>query len=317
MEIAIGILVAAVVLFLLYSMFRNRSKRMAEAAQNSDSAPATGLSVSKDLFEAELGHRPPLESFHIVGNEARVTFDVPLDDEEDTVLNDLLVGEGVEVVRQKRHELPIGDIEEIVVFAGRGESREVGRTRLASPGELPPPALEEGMSISAVAHDPFAAPFDEDQERAPVVDSNFDPSSDELGPIRDELNFPRGLERGLRATGTDPDSLNGPELVVSLLKMFGYRVTEQSHEGTYLATKDGVSTYIATEAHTDSAHPELSEGAIQRFVAAFGSSNADRGMMITDMYGPFKIYEIERNQPKVRFITRERLQRFIDSMALG
>jgi hypothetical protein len=29
------------------------------------------------------------------------------------------------------------------------------------------------------------------------------------------------------------------------------------------------------------------------------------------------IYEIESNQPKVRFITRERVQRFIDSMAMG
>ncbi len=317
MEIFIGVVAAAVVIYLLYNMFRNRKKRMEDAAKSSDSAAATGLSVSKDLFEAELGHHPPLESFHVVGNEARVTFDVPLQDEEDSVLNDLLVGEGVEVVRQKRHELPISDIEEIVVFAGRGQSREVGRTKLASPGELPPPALAEGMSIAAVAHDPFAAPFDDDDDRPPPAVSDFDPSSDELGPIRDELNFPMGLERGLRATGTDPASLNGPELVVALLKMFGYRVTEQSYEGTYMATKDGISTYIATEAHTESSHPELSEGAIQRFVAAFGSSGADRGMMITDKYGPFKIYEIERNQPKVRFVTRERLQRFIDSMALG
>jgi hypothetical protein len=29
------------------------------------------------------------------------------------------------------------------------------------------------------------------------------------------------------------------------------------------------------------------------------------------------IHEIEANQPKIRFVTRERIQRFIDSMALG
>jgi hypothetical protein len=40
-------------------------------------------------------------------------------------------------------------------------------------------------------------------------------------------------------------------------------------------------------------------------------------MLITDKYGPFLIHEIEVNQPRVRFITRERIQRFIDSMALG
>jgi hypothetical protein len=40
-------------------------------------------------------------------------------------------------------------------------------------------------------------------------------------------------------------------------------------------------------------------------------------MFISDKYGPFTIYEIEANQPRVKFITRERIQRFVDSMALG
>jgi hypothetical protein len=40
-------------------------------------------------------------------------------------------------------------------------------------------------------------------------------------------------------------------------------------------------------------------------------------MLISDKYAPFMIHEIEAHQPKVRFITRERIQRFVDSMALG
>ena len=43
----------------------------------------------------------------------------------------------------------------------------------------------------------------------------------------------------------------------------------------------------------------------------------ERGMLISDKYSPYMVYEVESNQPKVRFITRERIQRFIDSMAIG
>ena len=64
-------------------------------------------------------------------------------------------------------------------------------------------------------------------------------------------------------------------------------------------------------------HPELEEDVIRRFLADFSSSGAERGILITDKYSPFMIHEIEANQPKVRFITRERFQAFVDSMALG
>jgi hypothetical protein len=99
--------------------------------------------------------------------------------------------------------------------------------------------------------------------------------------------------------------------------MFGYGVTEQAYDGSYMATKSGVSTYIETDTYKSGDYPELGEGVIRRFLANFGSSGADRGMLISDKYSPFMIHEIETNQPRVRFITRERVQRFIDSMALG
>ncbi len=145
----------------------------------------------------------------------------------------------------------------------------------------------------------------------------MDLPEDELGPLRAELKIPKGLDRGLRALGTDPDALSGPDLILALLRMFGYRVTEQAYHGSYMAMKDGVSTYILTDGYERGQHPELGEEVIRRFLADFGSSGAERGMLISDKYSPFMIYEIEMNQPKVRFITRERVQRFIDSMALG
>ncbi|HUG32010.1 MAG TPA: hypothetical protein VMM14_03885 [Acidimicrobiia bacterium] len=317
MEVVIIVLALAIAGYVVFNMFRARKRKMEEAARSGSTAPAAGISVSRDLFGAESGHHAPVESFHVSGDEARVTFDVPLDDEDDEVLNDLLMGEAVEVVRQKRHTLPIDDVTHIVVFAGRDRVREVGRTKLPAPGELPPPALDS-LSFTQIARDPFAAPFDEaGTDHGVAYETRADVPEDELPPLRDDLKIPKGLDRGLRALGTDPESLNGPEFVIALLRMFGYGVTEQAYPGSYMAIKDGVSTYIATDGYEKGQYPELEEGVIRRFLADFGSSAAERGMLISDKYAPFLIHEIEANQPKVRFITRERIQRFIDSMALG
>lgn len=318
MEVLITVVVLAIAGFLVFNMFRNRKRRMEEAARSGSTAPATGLSVSRDLFDPETGQRAPVESFHVVGDEARVTFDVPLDDEDDEILNELLMAEAVEVIRQKRHTLPIDDVHHIVVFAGKDQVREVGRSKLPSPGELPPPALEAGLSFIHIARDPFAAPFDEERaDHGVAYETRADVPEDELPPLREDLKIPKGLDRGLRAHGTDPDQLNGPDFVIALLRMFGYRVTEQAYPGSYMAIKDGVSTYIATDSYEKGEYPEVDEGVIRRFIADYGSSAADRGMLISDKYAPFMIHEIEGNQPKVKFITRERIQRFVDSMALG
>lgn len=317
MEQIIIVLVLALVGYLLFRMFRNRNKRMKEAASQSQTAQATGLSINRDMFGADTGHHTPLESFHVAGEEARVTFDVPLDDEDDEVLNDLLLGEAIEVVRQKRHTLPIDDVREIVVFAGREKNREVVRHRLPAPGELPPPMHDLGVSFTAIAHDPFAAHFDDRDDSGVTYGTAVNVPEDDLPPLIDELRIPKGLDRGLRALGADPAKLGGPEFVIALLRLFGYAVSEQAHEGSYMATKDGQSTFIATDAYKSGDYPELQENVIRRFLGEFSSSAANRGMLITDKYGPFLIHEIETNQPKVRFITRERIQKFIDSMALG
>ena len=292
---------------------------MAAAEGEGSTAAGLGLSTGRDLFEAETGHRAPVAEFHVHGDEAVVTFDVPLPDGEDQILHDLLVDEAVEVVREKRHTLPIDDVEVIVAKAGRaGDIREVGRTKLPSAGELPPPLAPAGLSLAKVARDPFASPFEENEaDHAVVYETKVDVPGDKLPPLSKEMRLPAGLERGLRASGHDPDTTDGPQFVLALLRMFGYQVTEQAVPGSYVALKDGVSTYILTDAYSEGDHPELSDSMIRKFLADFGSSGAERGMLISDKYSPFSIYEIEGHQPKVRFITRERIQRFIDSMALG
>lgn len=310
------VLLLAVAAYLLYNAFRTRKQRMRDAERSSKTAAATGMSVSRDLFGAELGHRAPLESFHVVGDEARVTFAVPLDEEDDEVLFDLLTGEAIEVVRERRHTLPIDDVTTIVVLAGgEGRVREVARHKLPSRGELPPPLPGSGLSLTHIAHDPFAAHFEEEAEVAYETAARV--PADELGPLHEEIRIPKALDRGMRAVGTDPSTLSGPDFVLALLRMFGYSVTEQAYDDSYMAVKDGISTYIVTDAYRKGDYPEVDEGLIRRFLAEFSSSGAERGMLISDRYSPFMVYEVEANQPKVRFVTRERIQRFIDSMAMG
>jgi hypothetical protein len=257
----------------------------------------------------------PVRDFHVHGNEARVTFDVPLPDTEDPVLNDLLVDEGVEVVREKRHSLPIADVTEIVVFAGRDEVKEVGRAKLPSPGELPPPIDRDVFNLTHVARDPFASQFDVDHTVS--IDTAVRVPADELKPLLQDLRVPKGLDRGLRARGVDPAAVTGPELMLALLEMFGYQVTPLGEPDVYMATKDNVRTFIRTDSYDPGEHPELDEALVRKFVAEFATSGADRGMFISDKYGPFMTHDIEATDRRIRFVTRERAQDFIDSMALG
>lgn len=317
MDKLVIVVILAAAAYVVFYLFRSRSRRMKEAQSQSATAVAQGLAVARDLFEPGSGVRAPVESFHVVGNEARVTFDVPLGDSDDPILHDLLADEAIEVVREKRHTLPIDDVDHIVIFAGRDPVREVARRKLHAPGVLPEPVPELGVSFAHIAHDPFAAPFEEETDHSVHYGSGTRVPADELGPISDELKIPAGLDRGMRALGTDPAQLSAPDFVLTLLKMFGYTITEQAYEGSFMAVKGGVSTYIETDVYEKGNYPELEEKVIHRFLADFGSSGADRGMLVSDRYSPFMIYDVEANQPKVRFVTRERVQGFIDTMALG
>ena len=48
----------------------------------------------------------------------------------------------------------------------------------------------------------------------------------------------------------------------------------------------------------------------------FVNSGADRGLLISDKFSPFGVYEREKREPRIRFVTRERLQKFIDALSL-
>ena len=307
--IGITLIVLGVGLLVLNLVLSRRKKLKRLTA--TEAAPPTAPAA---ILEPE-APRAPVADFHVHGDEARVTFDVPLPDEDDEVLNELLIDEAVEVVREKRHTLPIDDVTVIVVFAGKPEPREIGRTKLPAPGELPPPIGAPGFTYVHLAPDPFAGEFETDH--TVLYDTKVDVPADELPPLASEIRLPEGLARGLRTTGIDPEAATGPEMILALLRMFGYKLAETDYDDTFLATKDGTSIFIRTDAYRSGDHPELDEGAINRFLADFSTSRADQGILVTDKYGPLRVYEIERRQPRCRFLTRERTQRFIDSMALG
>ncbi len=307
--VALAFLALIVIAVLAVSLSRQRKR-----AANMDLEDKSWLRPVPAEAEPGFG-AAPVRDFHVHGHQARVTFDVPLPDQDDRVLNDLLVDEAVEVVREKRHALPIGDVTEIVVFAGRDEVKEVGRSKLPAPGELPPPIEREVFNLTHIARDPFASQFEVDHTVS--YDTAVRVPADELRPLLQDLRVPQGLDRGLRARGVDPDAVTGPEFILALLEMFGYKVTPQGEPDVYLATKDNLRTFIRTDSFDPGEHPELEEGLVRKFVAEFATSGADRGMFISDKYGPFMTHDIEASDRRIRFVTRERAQGFIDSMALG
>jgi hypothetical protein len=264
-----------------------------------------------DLEDTSWLRRSPPEPDPITKRAAVADFHVH---GSDPVLNDLLVDEAVEVVREKRHTLPIDEVTEIVVFAGRGDSREIGRTRLPAPGQLPSALQSDMFNLIHIARDPFAGQFED--ELVTHVETQVQVPKDDLGPLSQELRIPLGLERGLRTRGVDPTKASGPELILALLEMFGYEVNPQA-DGTFIAIKDNLRTFIRAEPHLPGSYPELDEQVVRKFIVEFGTAGAGRGLLISDKLGPFMIHDVEATNPRIRFVTRERIQRFIDSMALG
>lgn len=305
-EAILALIVVVVLIVVGRKWLKNRT------AEHLAAGSASGDREGADRSTAQ---RAPVSEFHVVGSEARVTFDVPLDDEDDEILNELLLDEAMEVLRDKKHNLPIAGVHEVVVFAGRGSAREVARAKLPSPGVLPPPPPVSLLHLGNVAPDPFKA--DSDFQPAATYETKSQVPADELPPIGRELKIPKGLQRGLRAAGVDIDMASGPEIILGLLKLFGYQIEASPEPGVFNAIKDGETTLVVVEGYSPGDHPEVDEGRIRAFAGRFTMSGARRAVFVSEKYAPFMIYDIERNEPRLRFITRERLQEFIDSMAIS
>jgi hypothetical protein len=105
------------------------------------------------------------------------------------------------------------------------------------------------------------------------------------------------------------------QMTLGLLEVAGYEVAQVPGTQGYLATRSGSTTFVSIVAHEEGDHPELSETAVNSFLATFYSSRAERGLLFSDKFSPHVVYEKERRDSRVTFITRERLQDFVDSIA--
>lgn len=306
--LGIFLILLALVLGAIAVLTTRRGKAIRDKAQASQEVPA--IDVDRP--------RPRVSDFHVRGEEAQVYFDVPLPEGGvDEVLGELLTNEAVEVVREKRHELPIDGVTTVVAFAGRdGDSRMVGKIALEEPGVLPDAMIAgPSLDLGHIGFDPLEKQFSDDlPQQAPSLASDM--RADTLGPIGDELRLPKAVSVGLRAQGIDPATMTSGEMVQSLLRLFGYAVSVGNNPLAFTATKGGAKTYLREDPYSPGDHPEIDEVTMREFVMEFVNSGADRGLLISDKFSPFGVYEREKREPRIRFVTRERLQKFVDALSL-
>jgi hypothetical protein len=300
----IWVIVAAAVVAIVVVVLATRSR------STSSAAPASGGAES---VEASDRLAPAVSEFHVSGGAARVHFEVPLPDVSDEVLEELLGREAVEVVREKRHSLPIDDVHEVVALGRRGGGWAVAATiSLDTPGELPPPMLPELLAHGGRDIDVFDH-ISSLPQNAPGI--AVPQRGEELPAFASEVRLPGAAAAALRAQGVDPSSATGPEIALGLMRASGYSL-ETSSADTYRARRDGLTTFVRVIPHSAGSHPELDEHNIRQFVVDFGGSAADRGLLISEKYAPFEIYDRERRDSRIRFVTRERLPGFVDALAI-
>lgn len=262
------------------------------------------------------GH--PQHEFHVVGNKIRIVFEVPLPDHGvDDVLRDLLLHHGLEIIRdRKRRGQPLDQIKTAIVFAKRaGVDVEIGSLDLTQPEG--PPEIARPMLVPLGAspqEDPLRKLGDPDIKKViPVAQAS---ELDELSPVGTDLKLTTGLAAGLRAKGIDPDHMTAAQLGVGLLEVAGYVMSKRSDD-VFIASGGGLTTYVRFVNHKPGSYPELEAREITEFLVGFGAAHTDRALLITDKFGPYEIYKKERANPRCHFITRERMQAFVDSIALS
>jgi len=313
-EVGIAILIAVALLVVFGRLATRRGRELREQAKQDFATGSSGFGEEPDVVDI-VGLRPKVLDFKVEDTDVIVTFDVPVPEGPvDEVLSDILVNEAVEVVREKSETLPIAQVTRVVAMAA---DRRMGDRSLEHPGILPEPmGMTHLPQLSKIGFDPVEGQFKGEEAEAGFVAPDRT-RSDRLGPIGEELRLPRAIEVGLRSQGIDPATMTAGELVRTVLVLFGHSIKPGERDNTYVTTRAGQKTFIREDSYVQDGHPELSEAVIDEFMFGFRSSGADRGLLVTDKYAPFSVYEKERREPRVRCISRERLQKFLDGAALN
>jgi len=266
---------------------------------------------------------PLVTEFHVKGDTASTVFSVPLGDAEaGQHLIDLLCASAVEYVRERSREgMPLDEVAHINVSAMRGSTPElIGTVDLPEIGVLPEP---DAKILVEATHDPIAS------LAAVVADTSVaKPSGDSSGlaPVAEFIELSGPTEAHLRGIGVDPETMSLEDLVVGLMRISSYDVhvgragfnigSEHGRAGLYGVTRQGHSTVLVTLTHEDGSHPELDERALSEFAVGVAQTNPDQAILVTDKYSPYSMYEMEKRDRRLVFVTRERLQAFVDSFGI-
>ena len=258
---------------------------------------------------------PNIKDLSVSGDLIRVTFAIPVV-RDDPILSDLLTYYGLEAVRRERQRLSLEGLEGLEVFVShQGRVKMVGSVVFDEPGRLPEDMpVPEIVKLSEAVDDPL----DSDFEAPPASKASAGHAEGErLAPLRSILKIPAKAESALRVQGVDPVSMTAGELVRGILALRGYSISPGPDDHTHHARKGSATVFIREVPHVRGSYPELLEADMNRFVMDMLKSRMARGMLVTDKYGPFSVYRLERRDPRIRFVTRERLQKAIDALALG
>lgn len=278
------------------SMFGGRAAKKALEPQEPDFTPP----------------KPPVSAFDVEDGIAKVTFAVPMGSEIDDVLRDVLMAEAIEVVRERRHLAGVGSFTEIAVYAGLPVPREIA-SRPFPEGILPEQSEVSLLNLSAIALDPLEVLVNEGPTKLDLPSRS---SGDTVGPVGSEVRVPKAIDTGLRTQGIDPKAMTAAELVTGMLSLVGYRITPGMADHTWFAQKGGERTFIREDPLGPDGYPEVDDETIQRFLFEFQTAGTERGLFVSDKYAPFGIYDKEAREPRIRFLTRERLQKFVDGLSL-
>lgn len=255
--------------------------------------------------------------FKVAGTTAHVYFDTAVPDGgADDVLAALMGREAMRVFEEKSDHLPLGEVKHVTAHGKRGESTvAVTTVDVAEPvpmDHMDAPSGDAKRASDVETEDPLAALHAMEFGRS----TGYRGGSDELPALSDELTIPAKVVDSVAGPGGTIAGMSLQNFITGLLRTSGYEV-QVGGDGTGTARKAGKTTFVQFVDHTPGSHPELDEGSVDAFVMKFMSSGADRGMLFTPKFGPYAIYEKERRNDKVKYMTRERLQAFVDSVAMS
>ena len=311
MTVAVAILVVVIAIVfvgLLAYFLRSAGESAQRSAADSSPVPSRPMPIVTD--------------FHVKGDTASAVFAVPLGDAEaGEHLVDLLCATAVEYVRDRKSDgLPLDGVLHIDVSAMRGDTPEIlGTIDLPDAGVLPD---KDEKVLVEPSHDPIAAVHEVIADTTVVAQSD---STTSLEPVARTIQLSGPTDAHLRSIGVDPETMSLEDLVLGLLRLSGYDVhvgrtgmsdIQGGRADVFGLTRDGKSTMLLVLNHDEGSHPELDDSILAKFTIGFAQSNDDQAILVTDKYSPYSMYEREKRDPRCTYITRERLQAFVDSFGL-